>query len=234
MARSGCKHARCYRRRFDWLSENYGAELLASFDRRIVKRIRNLPEFKGRADAIVDRLGALWNFADNNLDIDLFGSNPTLGVTPLHEGGDAAPSWPAELCEAFEKYPHPRMVTFYYLARYTGQRRGDCCDMKWSDFNQVTREIHVVQEKTGTKIWVPAANRLLDYMRTIPREGDYILTSPKGDRYRSTSITNLICKIAARLGFSTVDSKGKPRGYSPHGLRHLCGAELAEAGCSNR
>jgi hypothetical protein len=204
VARSGCKHARCYRRRFDWLSENYGAELLASFDRRIVKRIRNLPEFKGRADAIVDRLGALWNFADNNLDIDLFGSNPTLGVTPLHEGGDAAPSWPAELC------------------------------LKWSDFNQVTREIHVVQEKTGTKIWVPAANRLLDYMRTIPREGDYILTSPKGDRYRSTSITNLICKIAARLGFSTVDSKGKPRGYSPHGLRHLCGAELAEAVCSNR
>jgi len=168
------------------------------------------------------------------LDIDLNGTNPTLGIKPRHEEGDAAPAWPAGLCAAFEAQPHERMRTFYFLARYTGQRRGDVCDMQWSDFNQATGEMHVVQEKTGTRLWVPAPQRLLDYLRTIPRESHYILTSPKGGAYRATSVTNLICSITASLGFSTVDSKGKARGYSPHGLRHLCGAELAEAGCSNR
>jgi hypothetical protein len=58
--------------------------------------------------------------------------------------------------------------------------------------------------------------------------------SPKGDRHAKTSITNLICGITVELGYTTIDSKGKKRGYSPHGLRHLCGGELAEAGCSNR
>ena len=226
-----------YSRRLDWLSENYGGELLDAFNRKTVKRIRALPFFANKtsvADAVVDMIGALWNFADNELDIDLTGTNPTLGIKARHEEGDAAPAWPAELCAAFESQPHERMRTFYFLARYTGQRRGDVCTMKWSDFNQATNEMHVVQEKTGTRLWVPAPQRLLDYLRTIPQGSDYILTSPKGGAYRATSITNLVCRITADLGFSTVDSKGRRRGYSPHGLRHLCGGELAEAGCSTR
>jgi integrase len=226
-----------YERRLDWLSDNYGGELLAAFERRLVKRIRNLPEFVNRtsvADAIVDMIGMLWNFADSDLDIELPGINPTTGVMPRHEEGDAAPAWPDALCKAFEAQAHKRMVTFYMLARFTGQRRGDCCEMKWSDFNQATREMYVAQEKTGTKVWVPAPQRLLDYLRTLPRESDYILTSPKGGPYRATSVTNLVCDITEALGFKTTDSKGKVRGYSPHGLRHLCGAELAEAGCSTR
>ena len=46
------------------------------------------------------------------------------------------------------------MVTFYYLARYTGQRRGDCADMKWTDLKSEGYGRHlmyVVQEKAGTK-----------------------------------------------------------------------------------
>src|SRR5262245_28390323 len=34
-----------YQRRFDWLSDNYGGELLDAFNRSTIKRIRNLPEF---------------------------------------------------------------------------------------------------------------------------------------------------------------------------------------------
>jgi len=227
-----------YQRRFDWLSENYGGELLDAFNRKTIKRMRNLPEFVSTtsvADAVVGILGMLWNFADNELDIDLTGINPTLGIKSRHVEGDPAPAWPPELCAAFEAQPHQRMVTFYMLARYTGQRRGDCCDMKWSDFNQATREMHVTQEKTGTRLWVPAPQRLLDYLRTLPHASHYILASPAtGGAYRATSVTNLVCGITAKLGFTTTDSKGKKRGYSPHGLRHLCGGELAEAGCSTR
>jgi hypothetical protein len=43
----------------------------------------------------------------------------------------------------------------------------------------------VVQEMTGMKVWVPAPQTLLNYLRTLEREGNYILMSPKGDRYAS-------------------------------------------------
>ena len=138
-------------------------------------------------------------------------------------------------CEAFEKQDHERMRTFYMLGRYTGQRRGDCCDMRKRDLNLATSEMYVMQEKTGTKIWVPCPQRLLDYLAPVLAtldDDDCILQSPKGGGYRATSVTNIVCTAA--LGFKTTDSKGKVRGYSPHGLRHLCGAELAESGCTTR
>ena len=65
---------------------------------------------------------------------------------------------------------------------------------------------------------MPAHVRLRNYLAGLPRESEFILTSPKGDAYRKTSVTNLVCTIATELGF---------KGYSPHGLSHLAGAALA-------
>jgi integrase len=168
------------------------------------------------------RRSSLWAWADEYADIVLPGKNPAHEVASLKYESKEAPAWTAELCTRFESYPHSRMVTFYFLARYTGQRKGDCCAMRWTDFDNRSG-IHVVQEKTGTKLWVPAHIRLRNYLAALPQESEFILTSPKGGAYRKTSVTNIVCEIAAELGF---------KGYSPHGLRHLAGAALAEAGCT--
>lgn len=211
-----------YRRHFDWLRENFGEFLFAAFDKQMVRQIRDMRKADPSvANMTVDKVGQLWAWAEEYAGIVLPGSNPARQVASLATAGESAPAWTPELCTAFEAQPHQRMVTFYFLARYTGQRKGDCCAMKWTDFDG--RRIHVVQEKTGTKVWVPAHKRLRDYLAGLPRESEYILTSPKGGAYRKTSVTNLVCDIAEDLGF---------KGYSPHGLRHLAGAALAESGCS--
>jgi integrase len=95
--------------------------------------------------------------------------------------------------------------------------------MQWSDFSEASRKIYVVQEKTGTKLWVPAHKRLREYLDTLPRGEGTILVSPRGGPYAKKTISNLVCAICIELGF---------KGYSPHGLRHLAGASLAEAGCT--
>lgn len=216
-----------YRRIFDWLRENFGDIPVASFDKQMLRRIRDQRKDNPTvANRTVDKFGQLWDWAEEFADLTLPGGNPARQVQAIASESKAAPTWPAPLCAAFEAQEHKRMVTFYFLARYTGQRRGDCGDMKWTDFDG--RHIYVVQEKTGEKLWVPAHRRLREHLMSLPREGEYILTSPKGGRYASTSITNLVCKITKRLGF--VDADGD--GFSPHGLRHLAGAALAEAGCT--
>ena len=97
-------------------------------------------------------------------------------------------------------------------------------------------EMFVAQIKTGARIWVPMPKPLLAYLETWPRRGRYIVMSPKtpGAPWRETSLTNEFTRVTRELGFSTADSKGEPRHYSPHGLRHLCGVELAHAGASDR
>jgi hypothetical protein len=107
-----------------------------------------------------------------------------------------------------------------FLARYTGQRKGDCCDMGWSDIDLKGNRIHVVQEKTGKKIWVPLHKRLKKYLATLPRSGAHSLISPAtGKRYAKQSITNYVTARCAALGHA---------GWSAHGLRHSAGLALAE------
>jgi integrase len=166
-----------YRRHFDWLREHYGDLLLASFDKQIIRRIRDLrKEDPSLGNMTVDKIGQLWAWAEEYAGMVLPGENPARQVASLPVVSEAAPAWTPELCTAFESCEHPRMVTFYFLARYTGQRKGDCCNMRWSDFDG--RRIHVVQEKTGTKLWVRAHIRSRNYLAPLPQESEFILISP--------------------------------------------------------
>lgn len=234
-----------YDRRHHWLAKNYGTEPVAAFDRETVKMIRDLPEFANKpsvADSTVERLAALWDFAEEFLHIDDMrvhkGINPARNIKKLKSGeAELAPLWPLELCCAFEGYKHRDMVTFYFLARYAGQRRSDLVNMQWEHIDEKSAEMFVAQIKTGARIWVPMPKRLRDYLRTVPRRGPYIVPSPKnpGEPWRESSLTNEFIRITRdELGYQTADSKGEPRFYSPHGLRHLCGVELAHAGASDR
>jgi integrase len=165
------------------------------------------------------------------------GVNPARNIKKLKVGGgESAPLWPLELCRAIEKHEHEDVVTFYFLARYTGQRRSDLVTMKWEHIDTARGEMFVKQLKTDASIWVRMPKRLIEHLETRERTGPYIVMSPKakGEPWQETSLTNELNRITRDLGFVTTDSKGKPRYFSPHGLRHLCGVELAHAGASDR
>jgi len=171
---------------------------------------------------MVDKIGMLWGFAKEHLDMDDLGPNPSKEVASLHKGSTPHPKWPEELCRAFEQLDNPRMVRAYYLLRYTGQRRSDVVKMQPRQFDGSA--IEVVQQKTGSYCWIPCHQNLRDHLTATGIDHHpYLLTSSTGDRYQATSLTNLIIVECKRLGFP---------GFSPHGLRHLAGAALAEAGCT--
>lgn len=212
-----------YDRRFDWLSERYGAAQFSSFTEKGVRKIRNkLKEHPSVADATVDMIGRLWRFAKEHIDgMDEIGANPSTEVASIHTEHRSAPAWPEELCKKFEDLrSRPKLRRAYYLLRYTGQRRSDIVKMARSQYDGSA--VEVVQEKTGTYVWVPAHKLLREHLAE-GIDGDYLLTSSRGGKFKATSITNMICDQCAEFGFP---------GYSPHGLRHLAGSALAEAGAT--
>lgn len=211
-----------YNRRFDYLQSKYGRADLATFTEKGVRRIRNnLRERPSVADATVDMIGRLWLFAKEHLGMEDIGPNPAAEVATIHTEHESAPIWPEELCAKFEALENPRLVRAYYLLRYTGQRRSDVVKMERKHFDGTA--IEVVQEKTGTYVWVPAHRILRNHLTATGLDGKYLLNSTRGDRFRATSLTTMICNQCAEFGFP---------GYSPHGLRHLAGAALAEAGAT--
>lgn len=211
-----------YSRTFDWLDENYGRCEFSSLEERHVRKIRG--QLKDRptvADRAVDKTGMLWNFAKEHLEMDKLGPSPAREVASIHTGHKSHPAWPPELMAAIEQHPNPRVVRAYFLLRYTGQRRSDVVTMDKARFDGSA--IQVIQQKTGTPVWIPAHKRLRDHLTAGGPLGEYLLESSWGAPYRATSLTNMIIIACKDAGFP---------GYSPHGLRHSAGSALAEAGCS--
>jgi integrase len=142
-------------------------------------------------------------------------------VADLHGASKPHPAWPDELCEKFEQLDTPHLVRAYYLLRYTGQRRSDVVKMERKHFDGSA--ISVVQQKTGTHVWIPCHQKLREHLRATGYDQPYLLLSTLGKPLRKTSLTNMVIAACKDLGFP---------GYSPHGLRHRAGAALAESGCS--
>jgi hypothetical protein len=98
---------------------------LAAFDKQLIRRIRDLrKDHPSVANMTVDKIGQLWAWAEEYADMTLLGENPARQVASLKYESEAAPAWPQHLCTAFESCSHARMVTFYFLARYTRPMEG--------------------------------------------------------------------------------------------------------------
>jgi hypothetical protein len=67
--------------------------------------------------------------------------------------------------------------------------------------NPTDTAIEVVQEKTGTYVWIPCHKILRDHFNADRIEGQYLLTSTRGDRFRATSLTTMICNACTDFGF---------------------------------
>lgn len=212
-----------YNRRFDLLRAQCGGSALASFNEKGLRAIRGeFRETPSVADALVDMIGRLWRFAKEHIpEMEDLGPNPATEVASIHTRHESHKKWPPELVALLEAHPNPRVRRAYFLIRYTGQRRSDIVKMRDIHFDGTA--IEVVQQKTGTYVWVPAHKALREHLIATGIHGGYLLLNSHRRPYARSSLGNLLCATCAELGFP---------GYGPHGGRHLAGAALAEAGCT--
>jgi integrase len=119
--------------------------------------------------------------------------------------------------------PHLKHVVQLGLA--TGQRRGDLCAMRWSDFDGRTITIKA-QEKTGATVVIPLqpelAAEMLEWKKTATTLT--ILASPSGKPWEKNHLSMMLPEGLQKLGLEA--------GLNVHGLRYLAATRLAEAGCS--
>ncbi len=150
--------------------------------------------------------------------------NPCRDIRLL-KGSVAYEAWPWDVIEAARddliEIGRADLWHGIALALYTGQRLGDCLDMRWSDIRGNT--IRVTQNKTGKKLVLPMHEELRGLLDQIPRTAATILTTSRGTTWQS--------------GFQASWRKLRPKavrdgGYVFHGLRKSAVVFLLEAGCS--
>lgn len=206
-----------YAKVLDWIDRKLGAYEAAAIDRPTIIKIQSdLAATPRKANYIVQVLSVLFGVA---MDLGWRPDNPAKGARLLKTGkGDLHKPWSPLAREAFEAAADPLARLAYELGICTGQRVGDLLRMRWRDIED--GGIHVRQGKTGAGLWIPFTPRFSAFVATVERRGDYILA-----RDLRRPVTYGMLRHA-------VDEarKGAAEGFTIHGWRYTCAADLAGLG----
>jgi integrase len=143
-------------------------------------------------------------------------------VARVHTNKKSREAWPDHVVSKLLASPDQALRLAVSLLVHTGQREGDVIRMKWADIRD--DEIFVVQEKTGTRVWIPLHRDLRVLLDQTPHVSDSILNSSLGRPFSSSQALYEKIKTALR--------KVGEGGYVPHGLRANAAVRLVDAGCT--
>lgn len=150
-------------------------------------------------------------------------ANPCAGVKSIKYEKQDREEWPEQLVEKYRETATDRSLWCFELCVGTGQRIGDVLKMRWSDIQD--GGVHVVQGKTGAKLWVPLTARLSAVLPEIPRRSVFILTN-----YRATGPWSY---RGASQAIRAVREEIGALDYDIHALRYYAACELLKAGCTD-
>jgi integrase len=218
-----------YRKHLDLLKARLGGGLLVDLDQEAVEVYSaEVAREHGNSagDDQISMISNLWEFAKGFREFKRNGKvNPTTRIKRHYKhDGEGHLAWGEDVVEKFDT-GCPAHLQFVRMGlHYTGQRGGDVVRMKWEDFDG--RRIQVVQEKTGTKLWLNCPKPLLVALKREQRKTnrEYIFHHAYDAPFANAQ--TLSHAIRNRLEALKIE------GYTMHGLRKNAGMELAEAGCT--
>jgi integrase len=156
--------------------------------------------------------------------------NPAVMVEFVRRPRDAAvvnrPWKPEELEVVLTEAP-PELRVAIAIGAFIGLREADMLRVSWACYDGAAFEVR--QSKTGSSIWVPAHYRLREILDDTPRRSPVIVVGAKGRPFTQNGFQRRFFGLIRKL----TDAKLIEPGLSFHGLRHMVGTRLAEAGCDH-
>lgn len=120
---------------------------------------------------------------------------------------------------SFHKVKNKYLYNLIKLALFTAQRQKDLMNMKWSDIKDGF--IHITQQKTKKRVFIPIHGQLQDFLDSLPKKDDYVLGYLKAFPRRYWS------KALQEIGLQQED-------YHFHDLRGTSITRMMESGADNQ
>lgn len=208
-----------YRRHLDRLKELWGPLRARRITRGAVFEYRDkLQDTPRKASYAMQVLRRLLSFG---VDRGMLDTN--VARNPGHMASqDEHKPWPDADIAAFRRAnaDYPIALLTLTLALCTGQRRGDLIKMTKADYNG--REIAVVQNKTGERVWIPAHASLREELAEVNRF--MLLETERGKAFTARRLSAVFLDATRRANLN---------GLTLHGLRVTAATWMAAAGCSD-
>jgi integrase len=226
-----------YRAMIDTLIDSDIARIpLAGLNRQHVRHHCNEVEKThgaSRGDHQAMIISILWDFADNRFPKECKIGEKVNPARSRERTYEAMPrlAWPVSVQRRFCSGAPRHLQLAFALLLFTGQRRGDVCNMRWTDIERDAEGhqwlmVHA-QEKTGESVPIPMHRdlRIALAKNGAGHKSEYILVTATRRRYDKTALTKAIQKRLIEIG-------EKPSKYTLHGLRKAAAVRMAEAGAT--
>lgn len=174
----------------------------------------------GAANGFASAMAALLSWAR---DRDWIEASPADRIKAIP--GGHFPTWSEEAYAlALSNVPEP-IRRALVLAVHTGQRRGDLCEARWSDFRDGAWRVAQEKSRGKTKLVIPLHPDLAAELETWRKGATAVtvLTQADGTPWDRDWLTMSVMRAVTPLGL---------KGHNLHGLRKLASVRLAEAGCT--
>ncbi len=212
---------RTYRSVIEPLREKHGDKPVNRLERRHIKTLVAECSGPGAANKLLRYFRLLLEYA---VELEWISSNPARGIKKMNVGGEGFAEWPEDLIEQFQAYWKigSKQRLAFDLLLYTGQRRSDVVGMMRSHVRDGA--IRVVQQKTGTPLWLPIHADLAESIDATDISGLAFLQTEYARPFTAAGFGNWFRRQC--------DTAGIAKGYSAHGLRKAAGRRLADAGAT--
>lgn len=131
-----------------------------------------------------------------------------------------------EEIDRFLKNCSKQYYAIFYTFLATGMRKGELCNLEWSDIDFKKRIIYIRKKKDflpkSKERQIPISPKLYDLLRESPRKSNYVFPNDDGFRYPKNKLRRKMIKIA-----HISNIKGLTR---THNLRHNFATHLIMKG----
>lgn len=126
------------------------------------------------------------------------------------------------LYAVLDAWENERAVLVVRFALYTGKRKGEILNLKWSDINFDTRHYTLQRTKGGTRQSLPLNNKAWEVIQKAKeiKKGPFVFPSNKGNHYKEP-FNSTWKRIRVKAGL---------QGFRFHDLRHTYASYLASSG----
>jgi integrase len=170
------KHSKKYKTTW-WYDDTELRRLSSSFHKRKISTISNNDVRKLHAQ-IADESGlyqanrflAVFKSMFNKaIEWGYQGNNPAVNIKKFKEKSRERFIQPDELprfFEALKDEENPIARDYIYLSLYTGARKSNVLEMKWSDINLIIKQWHIPVTKNGESLTIPLLDEALEILKT--------------------------------------------------------------------
>lgn len=125
------------------------------------------------------------------------------------------------LLKAINEDLHPLAGPLMKMVLFSGLRRGELFNLRWSDINFERGFISILNPKGGKAQEIPLSPEVKDILVSLPRNSEYCFPGRGGDR--RVDINKAVNEIKKKAAL--------PKDFRPlHGLRHVYASMLASSG----